>query len=105
MAPVVMKRASPWAKDGACGRAASQMASRRAVTWSTGLSWASAMAVPWSMSCSYWARSGSSWSAGTRRSQTGAGSVPLSVVRSGSRRVGRAGAGWPGVVRGCWRGA
>jgi hypothetical protein len=45
MAPVLMKRARPWAKVGCWGRAASQMASRRAVTWSTGQSWASA-AVP-----------------------------------------------------------
>ena len=38
IAPVSTKRTRPWAKTGACGRAASQMASRRAVTWSTGLS-------------------------------------------------------------------
>jgi hypothetical protein len=68
MAPVLMKRARPWAKDGSWGRAASQIASRRAVTWSTGLSWASAAAVPSRMSRSYRARSGMSWLAGTRRS-------------------------------------
>jgi hypothetical protein len=37
MAPVLMNRARPRVKDGSWGRAASQMASRRAVTWSTGL--------------------------------------------------------------------
>ena len=46
MAPVSTKRTRPWAKTGGWGRAASQMASRRAVRWSTGLPWASAAAMP-----------------------------------------------------------
>jgi len=37
IAPVSTKRTRPWTETGACGRAASQMASRRAVTLSTGL--------------------------------------------------------------------
>ena len=46
IAPAWVKRTRPWAKSGACGRAASQMASRRAVTWSTLLSRRSAEAMP-----------------------------------------------------------
>ena len=50
IAPVWTKRTRPWAKAGDWGRAASQMARRRAVRWSTGLPWASAAAMPSSMS-------------------------------------------------------
>jgi hypothetical protein len=50
MAPVWTKRTRPCAKAGDWGRAASQMASRRAVRWSTALPWASAVAMPSSMS-------------------------------------------------------
>ena len=54
IAPDSTKRTRPWVKTGGCGRAASQMASRRAVTSSTGRSLASASAMPAVMSCSYW---------------------------------------------------
>ena len=66
MAPVSTKRTRPWAKTGDWGRAASQMASRRAVRWSTALPRASAAAMPSSMSRSYRGRSGSGPSSGSR---------------------------------------
>ena len=46
IAPVSTKRTRPWAKSGAWGRAASQIASRRAVTWSTMVPRLSASAMP-----------------------------------------------------------
>jgi WD domain, G-beta repeat len=58
-APVWTNRTRLWAKSGACGRAARQMANRRAVTWSTALPRASAAAMPSLISRSYSARSGS----------------------------------------------
>ena len=58
-APVRTKRTRLRAKTGDCGRAARQMASRRAVTWSTALPRASAAAMPSPISRSYSARSGS----------------------------------------------
>jgi hypothetical protein len=56
----------PWAKSGPCGRAASQMASRRAVMWSMLVRRRSASAMPSAMSRSYRGRSGSGPSAGSR---------------------------------------
>jgi hypothetical protein len=53
-------------EDRGLGRAASQMASRRAVRWSTALPWASAAAMPSSMSRSYRGRSGRGPSSGSR---------------------------------------
>ena len=58
IAPVSTKRTRPWAKSGAWGRAASQMASRRAVTWSTMVPRLSASVMPSAMSRSYRGRSG-----------------------------------------------
>ena len=65
MAPVRAKRARPRARSGCWGRAASQMASRRAVMSSTGRSRASASAVPMPMSRSYWDRFRYGWSPGS----------------------------------------
>jgi hypothetical protein len=48
--PVLAKQTRPWAKTSCCGRAASQMARRRAVTWSTLLPRPSAAAMPSPMS-------------------------------------------------------
>ena len=64
ISPVRVKRTRPWAKAGGCGRAASQMASRRAVTSSTGRPRASASAMPSAISCSYWDSSRYGWSPG-----------------------------------------
>jgi hypothetical protein len=60
MAPVWTKWTRPWAKVGDWGRAASQMARRRAVRWSTALPWALAAAMPSSMRRSYRDRRGRS---------------------------------------------
>src|ERR1035437_2426633 len=79
--PVSAKRPRPWAKTVSWGRAASQMASRRAVRWSTVLPRPSAATVPSSMRRSYRARSGSGPPSGCR--SLGLAVVPclLSVLR------------------------
>ena len=65
MAPVLTKWTRPWAKSRSWGRAASQMASRRAVTWSMMVPRLSASAMPSAMSRSYNGRSGSGPSTGS----------------------------------------
>ncbi len=66
IAPVLAKRTRARAKTGGCGQAASQIASRRAVTWSTGPPRPSAAAIPSLISRSYMGRSGSGPSSGSR---------------------------------------
>ena len=80
MAPVRAKRARPRARSGCWGRAASQMASRRAVMSSTGRSRASASAVPMPMSRSYWDRSRYGWSSGSWPTGPGRDGALLSAV-------------------------
>src|SRR6266704_5002230 len=102
-APVWTKRTRLRARTGACGRAARQMASRRAVTWSTAVPRASAAAMPSLISRSYSCRSGSWLSStlapgGISVGAAGRGLATVPAARSGSA-AGRALAVVPGCDR------
>jgi hypothetical protein len=81
ISPVLTKRTRARAKAGACGRAASQMASRRAVTWSTERPRLSAALMPRSMRRSYKERSGSSSSPGARPASSAVAGMGQAGVR------------------------
>ena len=90
-------------ETGACGRAARQMASRRAVTWSTAPPRASAAAMPSSISRSYSARSGSWLSSTPGPGDIGAGPAGRVAGCGGPGRLIRPGAAAVDAVRlSCW---